>query len=90
MTGYTKTMLTEAQSDLLGEQEGRCAVFGDLHLLDKVFKALLATNKHHGRKASFPDMLNIKQTKPGQKFLYFCDNRKWRCQIFVSDGKVIV
>ncbi len=68
----------------------RCAVFGDLHLLDKVFKALLATNKHHGRKASFPDMLNIKQTKPGQKFLYFCDNRKWRCQIFVSDGKVIV
>ena len=53
MAAYTRTMLVEARSDFLGEQDGVCEVFGDLSLLDKVFKALLNTNEHHKRKQSF-------------------------------------
>ena len=92
MTAYTTTtttMLTEAHGDFLGEQKGRCEVFGDLGLLDKVFKALLATNKYHGRKQSLQFMLDIEQQFLGKRFPYFCDGYKWRSQIFLSDGEVI-
>ena len=44
MTAQTRTMSVHAQEEDLGNLDGRGEVFGDLHLLDKVFKALLNTN----------------------------------------------
>ena len=40
MTGYTKTMLTEAQSDLLGEQEGTLGDAAALHVSTRRQQAL--------------------------------------------------
>ena len=79
-------MLTEAHGDFLGEQEGGCEVYGDLGLLDKVFKALLATNKYHGRSSPC-NSCSTSSSKVQERS--FCVVAIWEHQIFLSDGEVI-